>query len=110
MNINLDGLTEEELIALNAEIIQRIHMIRQYRAQMAMVSFKVGERVCFDTDDGRIIRGTVTRWNKKTVSIEADCGHRWRVSPTFLRRIELKDITPKTHPENHQLTLFPDQS
>jgi hypothetical protein len=33
MKINLDGLTEQELIALNREIVERIKMIRQLRTQ-----------------------------------------------------------------------------
>ena len=104
MKINLDGLTEEELIALNREVVERIRMIRQLRTQMAMVEFRIGERVWFETDDGRTIRGIVVRWNKKSVSIDADCGHRWRVGPSLLRRVEPKDITPA--PEYPQADLF----
>lgn len=104
MKINLDGLTEQELVALNREVVERIKMIRQLRTQVAMVEFRIGERVWFETDDGRTITGTVVRWNKKSVSIDSDCGHRWLVGPSFLRRVEPKDITPQ--PEQHQADLF----
>jgi len=104
MKINLDGLTEKELIELNREIVERIRMIRQIKAQVAMVEFRIGERVYFDTSDGDRIVGTVARWNKKSVSIDADCGHRWRVGPSHLRRLEPKDITPQNPP--HQGDLF----
>jgi hypothetical protein len=49
-------------------------------------------------------RGIVVRWNKKSVSIDADFGHRWRVGPSLLRRVEPKDITPA--PEYPQADLF----
>ena len=106
LKINLDGLTEQELIALNREIVERIKMIRQLRTQVAMVEFKIGERVWFQTDGGDIIKGTVVRWNKKSVSIDADCGHRWRVGPRHLNRVDPKDITPEK--EHHQTDLFLD--
>ena len=106
MKIILDGMTEEELIALNREIVERLRMIHQLRTQVAMVEFRIGERVVFETDDGRTIKGTVVRWNKKSVSIDADCGHRWRVGPNYLRRLEPKDITPEK--EHHQTYLFLD--
>lgn len=93
--MNLDGLTEQELIALNREIVDRIKMIRQLRTQVAMVEFRIGERVWFQTNEGSVIKGTVVRWNKKSVSIDADCGHRWRVGPSHLSRVEAKDITPQ---------------
>lgn len=105
--INLDALTEEELIALNRDIVERLRMIHQLRAQVAMVEFRIGERVWFEAEDGRRVEGTVMRWNKKSVSINADCGHRWRVGPSYLRRLEPKDITPeKAH---HQTDLFLDE-
>ena len=104
--INLDGLSEEELIALNREVVERLRMIQQLRTQVAMVDFRIGERVWFETEDGRRIEGKVVRWNKRSVSIDADCGHRWRVSPNYLRRLEPKDITPEK--EHHQTDLFLD--
>ena len=45
MKINLDGMTEEELIALNREIVERLRMIHQLRTQVAMVEYRIGERV-----------------------------------------------------------------
>ncbi len=53
--INLDGLNEEELIALNREVVERLRMIQQLRTQVAMVDFRIGERVWFETEDGRRI-------------------------------------------------------
>ncbi len=49
-----------------------------------MLEFRIGDRVAFQTDRSQIIQGTVTRYNKKTVSVSADDGHRWTVSPGLL--------------------------
>jgi len=59
-----------------------------------MLKFSVGDRVCFDTDGFRRVTGTLVRYNKKTVSVLADDGQRWNVSPSFLRPSEPRDITP----------------
>ena len=59
-----------------------------------MLKFSLGDRVTFDTDDGRTIVGTLMRYNKKSVTIITDDHHRWNVSPSFLRRVEPRDITP----------------
>jgi hypothetical protein len=34
------------------------------------------------------------KYNKKTVTVITDDGHRWNVSPSYLREAEPKDITP----------------
>jgi hypothetical protein len=47
MTINIDHLTESELIHLNEKIIQRLRMIRQMSAHVQMPDFTIGERVWF---------------------------------------------------------------
>ena len=49
--------------------------------------WSVGDRVSFTAKDGRVVTGTVTRVNEKTVTVErCDDGSRgWRVSPSMLR-------------------------
>ncbi len=94
MNIDIDRLTEAELIDLNRRIVERLRFLQQMRAHAAMLKFSVGARVCFDTEDFRTITGTLVRYNKKSVTVITDHGHRWNVSPTFLRPMEPKDITP----------------
>jgi biotin-(acetyl-CoA carboxylase) ligase len=86
MNINIDQLTESELIHLNEKIIQRLRMIRQMRAHVQMLDFHIGERVWFQTDRDEIVRGMVVKYNKKSVTVVTDDGHRWTVSPGFLRK------------------------
>jgi small nuclear ribonucleoprotein (snRNP)-like protein len=50
-----------------------------------MVNFRIGQRVRFITTDGRTIRGTLTRYNRKSVTLVTDDGHQWRVSPSILQ-------------------------
>jgi len=88
MKIDIDHLTESELIHLNEKIIQRLRMIRQMRAHVQMLGFQIGERVCFQTDRDETVRGMVVRYNKKSVTVVTDDGHRWTVSPGFLRKTE----------------------
>jgi hypothetical protein len=87
MTINIDHLTESELIHLNEKIVQRLRIIRQMRAHVQMLDFTLGDRVWFQTDRQGIVEGTLVRYNKKSVTVLTDEGHRWNVSPGFLRKI-----------------------
>lgn len=94
MAIDIDRLTEAELIDLNRRIVERLRFLQPMRAHASMLQFSLGDRVTFDTDDGRRIVGTLMRYNKKSVTVFTDDQHRWNVSPSFLRRAEPRDITP----------------
>jgi len=86
MKIDIDHLTESELIHLNEKIIQRLRMIRQLRAHVQMLGFQIGERVWFQGEGDQIVKGMVVRYNKKSVTVVTDDGYRWTVSPGFLRK------------------------
>ena len=94
MTIDIDQLTEAELIDLNRRIVERLRFLHQMRAHATMLTLSSGDRVTFQTDDGQTVVGTGVRYNKKTVSGLTDDGHRWTVSPHFLRPMEPRDITP----------------
>jgi hypothetical protein len=96
MKIDLDRLTESELIDLNHRIVARLQMIAQLRAHTSMLEFKVGERVSFKAEDGRRITGVLVRYNKKTVSLVTDDGHRWNVSPALLTRVATSTPSPQS--------------
>lgn len=54
----------------------------------ALTKYKVGDRVSFTTREGRKINGTITRLNKKSVTLEEDGNLMdWRVSPTLLKKM-----------------------
>ena len=86
MPIDIDALTESELIDLNHRIVARLQFLRQLEAHASMLEFRIGERVTFHPEGRAAITGMITRYNKKTVSIVTDDGQRWNVAPRFLER------------------------
>jgi hypothetical protein len=87
MAIDINQLTEAELIDLNRRIVQRLRFLQQMRTDLAMLDFTVGERVAFHPDRYTTVEGTLTKYNKKTVTVITDDGHRWNVSPRLLVRV-----------------------
>jgi len=88
MEIDIDKLTEAELIDLNNRIVARLRFLSQMRAHAQMLHFKIGDRVSFEPDGHRSFVGMLTRYNRKTVTVVTDDGRRWNVSPTLLRRAQ----------------------
>jgi hypothetical protein len=91
MKIDIDKLTESELIDLNRRIVERLRFLHQMRAHKSMLEFSVGDEVSFEPEGEPPVFGIITRYNKKTVSVLAEDGRKWRVSPQFLRKV--KDMT-----------------
>jgi hypothetical protein len=87
MPIDIDNLTEAELIDLNNRIVERLRFMHQARSHKRMLDFKIGDKVSFQPEGRGTIFGVLTRYNKKTVTVIAETGERWNVSPTFLRRV-----------------------
>jgi hypothetical protein len=88
MNINIDQLTEAELIDLNHRIVARLRLLRQIRTHTQMLEFKIGDRVSFQPAGRPVVVGMLTRYNKKTVTVITDQGEQWNVAPGFLRWAE----------------------
>ncbi len=88
MNIDIDKLTEAELVDLNRRVVERLRFLHQMRAHRQMLNFSIGERVGFQSEDGRAVTGVLIRYNKRSVTVIAEDGHRWNLSPSFLRKIE----------------------
>jgi len=86
MPIDIDALTESELIDLNHRIVARLQFLRHLEAHASMLEFRIGERVTFHPDRRPPVIGMITRYNKKTVSIVTDAGQRWTVAPQLLER------------------------
>jgi hypothetical protein len=86
MPIDIDQLSESELIDLNHRIVARLRFLRELDAHSSMLEFRIGERVAFHPDGRPVVTGMITRYNKKTVSIVTDDGHRWNVAPQMLRK------------------------
>jgi hypothetical protein len=96
MPIDIDALTEAELIDLNHRIVARLRFLRHVEAHASMLEFRIGERVCFHPDGRPTVTGMITRYNKKTVSIVTDDGHRWNVAPQFLERVASRAVAKST--------------
>ena len=94
MNIDIDKLTEAELVDLNHRIVERLRFLHQLRSHVEMLEFRIGERVQFQPEGRPLETGVITRYNRKTVTVITDTGHRWNVAPQFLRRT----VVPETQP------------
>lgn len=86
MTIDINQLTEAELIDLNHRIVERLRLLQQMRSHVEMLEFRIGERVEFQPDGRPLVMGIISRYNKKTVTVITDEGQRWNVAPQFLRR------------------------
>ena len=98
MKINIDELTESELIDLNNRIVERLRFLNQMRAHSKMLEFKIGDRVSFKPEGHPPVVGMLTRYNKKTVTVITDDGQHWTVSPNFLRKAESPEKTDSGKP------------
>ncbi len=93
MEIDIDTLTEAELMALNHRIVARLRFLNEVRAHSKMLKFKVGDRVEFQPVGRPPVIGMLTRYNKKTVTVITDSGEHWNVSPALLRKAEPSEKT-----------------
>jgi len=94
VRLDIDNLTEAELIDLNNRIVERLRFLHQMRAHSAMLEFRIGDRVTFQPDGRPPVTGTLTKYNRKSVTVITDQGEKWNVAPAFLRRFEV-DVTPR---------------
>src|SRR5262245_43651742 len=88
MKIDIDKLTEEELVDLNNRVVERLRFLHQMHAHGQMLQFKIGDRVSFQPEGRPVVVGLLTRYNRKTVTVMSDSGERWNVAPTLLRRVD----------------------
>ena len=86
MRIDIDGLTEAELIDLNHRVVERLKFLRHMRAHSQMLEFSIGDRVSFQPEGRPPLVGIITRYNKKTVTVITDSGQHWNVAPGLLRK------------------------
>ncbi|MCU0593792.1 MAG: hypothetical protein MUC57_20325 [Desulfobacterales bacterium] len=106
MKIDIDNLTEAELIDLNHRIVQRLRFIHQMRSHVEMLEFRIGERVEFEPAGHPLQMGVVTRHNQKTVTVITDSGQRWNVSPQLLRHAS--ESNPEA-PSNPNIIRLPER-
>ncbi|MGK2901100.1 MAG: hypothetical protein ACSLE9_20825 [Burkholderiaceae bacterium] len=88
MPIDIDQLTEADLIDLNNRVVARLKFLHQMRAHAHMLDFSIGQRVSFQPEGHPLLTGIITKYNRKTVTIVTEAGQQWNVSPVFLRKTE----------------------
>jgi hypothetical protein len=86
MKIDIDQLTERELVDLNHRVVARLRLLSEMRAHAEMLEFRIGDRVSFQPEGQGAVEGMLTRYNKKTVTVITDAGRHWNVSPNFLSK------------------------
>ena len=103
VNIDIDKLSENDLIDLNNRIVARLRFLNQMRAHSQMLDFRIGDRVTFQPDGRPPLVGIITRYNKKTVTVITDGGQHWNVAPGLLHRAGPENETVSKNPKVVQL-------
>jgi hypothetical protein len=100
VTIDIDGLSEAELLDLNRRVVERLRLLRQMRAHKQMLEFRIGDRVAFRADGRGAVEGMLTRYNRKSVTVITNDGHQWNVSPGLLTRADAPTAAakPRTRP------------
>ncbi len=88
MKIDIDKLTESELIDLNNRVVARLKFLHQMRTHAHMLDFSIGETVSFQPDGHPVLTGIISKYNRKTVTVITTNGQQWNVSPTLLHKSE----------------------
>jgi len=66
MRIDIDLLSESELIDLNHRVVARLNLLRQLNAHASILEFRFGERVRFHPEGGPPVTGMITRYKHGT--------------------------------------------
>ena len=103
--IDIDSLSEDELIELNHKVVARLRFLNQMRSHSAMLDFRIGERVKFHPSGSPDLIGTLTRYNKKTVTVITDSGQHWNVAPGLLTKVDSAGRSAK--PSDTEIARFP---
>ena len=105
MKINIDQLSEEELVELNHKIVARLRFLRQMQSHAQMLDYRIGERVRFYPAGRPEVIGTLTRYNKKSVTVITDNGQHWNVHPGLLHKMQSSEA--EKNPEKGPVVMFP---
>lgn len=104
--IDIDQLSEEELIELNHKVVARLRLLRQMRSHAQMLDYRIGERVGFHPEGRAEVTGTLTRYNKKSVTVITDSGEHWNVAPSLLHKVETTQ-SDKLNKDKTHVVMFP---
>jgi len=93
-DIDIDDLTIDELVALSDRVQERIKYLERHAVVEAMQRFNIGARVHFHPGRHGPQTGTLTKFNKKSVTIDGDDGRQWRVPADILKRLDPDEPDP----------------
>ncbi len=95
MPIDIDGLSFEELLELNQRVVARLKMLESMQTHIEMMRFNLGQRVSFEHGGDRL-KGTLVKYNRKTVTVVTDNGQRWNIPPHLLSAVrEAGTVSPQ---------------
>ena len=98
MTINIDNLSESELIELNHKIVERLKFLETMHTHKEMMQFNPGQQVTFEPPGRERQIGILVKFNKKTVTIITENGQKWNVSPHLISKV--KNIKTKNHADS----------
>jgi hypothetical protein len=104
MPIDIDRLTEAELIDLNHRVVARLKFLQLMRARAHRLEFSTGQRVSFQPDGQPLLTGINSKYNRKTATVITENGRQWRVAPVFLR---LHEPSSGSEPVSAKLVKLP---
>ena len=104
--IDIDKLSEEELLDLNHRIVERLKFLDSLHVHQAMMNFSIGSKVQFEPPGKDLVVGTIAKFNKKTVVVISDSGTKWKVSPHLLSQVENKSAE-KANKNNTNVLEWP---
>jgi hypothetical protein len=105
MRVDIDGLTEAELIDLNHRVVERLRFLDQMRSHAEMLEFRIGDRVTFQPEGRPPVIGMLTKYNRKSVTIITDDGQKWNVAPVFVKKYEPATSTAQPTPGSNVVRL-----
>jgi hypothetical protein len=105
MRIDIDRLTEAELIDLNHRVVERLRFLNQMRAHAEMLEFRIGDRVTFQPEGRTPVVGMLTKYNRKSVTVITDDGQKWTVAPVFLKRYDPASSKAQSTPGSNVVRL-----
>jgi len=82
--LGIRGLTERNDLE---KLIKAVKEQQGYIASLEGSKFKSGDNVKWKSRRGMYVNGTILRVNQKSVSVKAEDGVSWRVSPSLLEKV-----------------------
>jgi hypothetical protein len=87
MPIDIEHLSEAELIDLNRRVVARVKFLQEMRNFHQMLALSVGDRVSFHPASHGDLTGIIVKVNRKTVTVLTDDRQQWNVAPGLLTKV-----------------------